>query len=73
VVQALLDQNRVLYECARDLGGKRYAIDSVPFSPTDWRDHFGDRFPELAARRARFDPNGVLTPGQQIFPRGDSP
>ncbi|HTV18425.1 MAG TPA: FAD-binding protein [Polyangiaceae bacterium] len=72
-VQALLEQNRVLYELARDAGGKRYAIDSVPFTPEDWRDHFGERFAAFAALRARFDPNGVLTPGQQIFPRGESP
>jgi cytokinin dehydrogenase len=73
LVDALVAQNRVLFESARDLGAKRYAIGSVPFSPADWADHFGERFPAFAALKARFDPGGVLTPGQHIFPRGDSP
>lgn len=72
-VDALIARNRVLFESARDLGGKRYAIGSVPFSFTDWAEHFGERFAAFAALKARFDPNGVLTPGQHIFPRGDSP
>lgn len=73
LVQALLEQNRAVFELARDIGGKRYPIGSVPFSAADWVEHFGARFPLLAALKGRFDPNGVLTPGQQIFQRGDSP
>lgn len=72
-VDALLAQNRALFERARDSGGKRYPVGSVPFSPSDWAEHFGANFPRLWAARARFDPGGVLTPGQQIFQRGDSP
>jgi hypothetical protein len=72
-VDARVAQNRVSFESARDLDAKKYAIGSVPFSPADWADHFGERFPAVAALEARFDPAGVLTPGQHIFPRGDSP
>lgn len=73
LVAALIDQNRILFERARDAGGKKYAIGSVPFSFEDWAEHFGAHFSAFAARKARFDPNGVLTPGQQVFERGDSP
>ena len=73
LVQSLLEQNRALFEIARAQGGKRYPIGSVAFSPADWAEHFGACFPALVALRGRFDPNGVLTPGQQIFQRGDSP
>jgi cytokinin dehydrogenase len=69
LVTAMIDANRALFERARAIGGKKYAIGSVPFSFADWIDHFGASFPAFAARKARFDPNGVLTPGQEIFPR----
>jgi FAD/FMN-containing dehydrogenase len=69
VVQAMLAQNRVFFERARKSGGKRYAASSLSFSFADWIEHFGASFPAFAARKARFDPNGVLTPGQGIFPR----
>jgi cytokinin dehydrogenase len=69
VVEAMLAQNRRFFERARQRGGKKYAAGSVPFSFADWLQHFGASFPAFAARKARFDPNGVLTPGQGIFPR----
>jgi cytokinin dehydrogenase len=59
--------NRVLYERARDIGAKRYPVGSVPFSPADWRDHYGPDWPAFAAAKARYDPTHVLTPGQGIF------
>jgi FAD/FMN-containing dehydrogenase len=67
VVQRQLQGNRALYEAARAVGGKRYPVGSVPFSPADWRDHFGADYPAFAAAKARYDPRHVLTPGQRIF------
>lgn len=67
VVARLLADNRALFEAARALGAKRYPIGSIPFSPGDWVEHFGASFQELAALKARHDPNNVLTPGQRIF------
>ena len=69
VVEALLAQNRALFDAARALGGKRYPVNSIPFSASDWVEHFGASFATLAALKANHDPNNVLTPGQQIFPR----
>ncbi|KAJ0969010.1 hypothetical protein J5N97_021887 [Dioscorea zingiberensis] len=38
-------------------------------SPAHWRRHFGRRWDLFAARKARFDPLCVLSPGQGIFSR----
>lgn len=69
VVDALVAQNRDVFERARRQGAKKYPIGSVPFSFVDWIEHFGAAFPTFAARKLRFDPKNVLTPGQGIFPR----
>src|SRR5690606_26098538 len=62
--------NRRRYEFARDHGGLRYPVGSVPMSPEDWRAHFGDRWPEFAAAKAAYDPAGILAPGQGVFTGG---
>ena len=63
----MLRDNRVLFEQARELGGYQYPIGSIPMTPHDWREHFGPEWPFLAAARHRYDPRGILTPGQGIF------
>jgi len=56
-----LQDNRMLYE--RDGGGgKRYPVGSVPFTPADWRDHFGANWPAFAAAEA-------LRPEARAHPR----
>lgn len=67
VIQALLDQNRTLFESARDAGGTRYPISALEFSEQDWRRHYGSRWRQFRARKRRYDPCNVLTPGQGIF------
>ena len=66
----LLAANRALFDQARELGGYEYPIGSIPLTPADWRQHFGPEFAALAAARHRYDPAGILTPGQGIFPPG---
>ncbi len=66
-VKRLLADNRAAYEQVRDAGGKQYPVGSVPFDRADWRDHFGPAFPALKAARHRYDPSGILTPGQGVF------
>jgi cytokinin dehydrogenase len=63
----MLRDNRALFERARDLGGFDYPVGSIPKTQLDWRRHFGPHWPFLAAGRARYDPAGILTPGQGIF------
>jgi cytokinin dehydrogenase len=62
-----LADNRALYEAARAVGGKRYPVGSVPFTPADWRDHYGTRWPAFAADKTGYDPQHTLTPGQGMF------
>jgi FAD/FMN-containing dehydrogenase len=64
---AMLALNRALYEQVRDLGGYDYPVGSIPKTPADWRQHFGPQWEFLAAARHRYDPSGILTPGQGIF------
>lgn len=65
---AMISANRRLYERVRDLGGFQYPIGSIPTTAADWRAHFGAAWPLLTAARRRYDPHGILTPGQGIFP-----
>jgi FAD/FMN-containing dehydrogenase len=67
VVDAQVAANRVLFEQARTLGGTQYPIGSLPFSPADWRQHFGADWPHFLSLKERYDPRQVLTPGQGIF------
>ncbi|WP_236700456.1 FAD-binding protein [Allosalinactinospora lopnorensis] len=62
-----LRHNRRLYELAREHGGFRYPVGSVPMEPEDWRAHFGDRWADLTAAKAEYDPASILAPGQRIF------
>ena len=63
----MLASNRELFDQARQLGGYAYPIGSIPTTPSDWRQHYGPLWPFLAAARRRYDPAGILTPGQGIF------
>jgi cytokinin dehydrogenase len=65
---AMISANSALYDQVRDLGGFQYPIGSIPTTPADWRAHFGPVYRLLADARHRYDPRGILTPGQGIFP-----
>tara|TARA_B100001750_G_scaffold245615_2_gene265697 strand:- start:503 stop:1945 length:1443 start_codon:yes stop_codon:yes gene_type:complete len=67
VIQALLDQNRELYEEAARLGGKRYPVSALDFDQADWIEQYGPRWRSFASRKRRYDPRNVLTPGQHVF------
>jgi FAD/FMN-containing dehydrogenase len=67
VVHDMVAANRALFEQARELDGTRYPIGSMPFSPADWRQHFGADWQRFQRQKARYDPQQVLTPGQGIF------
>ncbi len=49
------------------MGGYFYPVDSVEMSPADWRQHFGGRWPLLAAAKLAFDPQALLAPEQGVF------
>ncbi|MDN3356942.1 FAD-binding protein [Actinomadura sp. DC4] len=64
---AMVAANRTLYERARAAGGTQYPVGAVPMTHADWRRHFGAQWPRLETARRRYDPAGILTPGQGIF------
>lgn len=64
----LVAQNVDLYERTIAAGGFFYPVDSVPMTPELWRQHFGGRWREFRQAKRRYDPHGLLTPGQNIFP-----
>ncbi|WP_049656781.1 FAD-binding protein [Kitasatospora sp. MY 5-36] len=64
---AMLERNRRLYDLAVELGGKRYLIGAVPgMTGADWRRHYGGLWETVARAKRRWDPAGILTPGQGI-------
>ncbi|MFJ4191000.1 FAD-binding protein [Kitasatospora sp. NPDC089509] len=66
-VAGMLERNRRLYERAVALGGKRYLIGAVPgMTGGDWARHYGALWERVRRAKRRFDPAGVLTPGQGI-------
>lgn len=66
-VRRLLDDNRAAYDAAVAVGGKQYPVSAIPTRPGDWQTHYGPRYSVALRAKARFDPHGVLTPGQHIF------
>lgn len=67
VAADLVAKNRVVYEGARAIGGKRYSIGSVALDHLDWIAHFGAQWPHFVAEKLARDPSNTLTPGQGIF------
>ena len=64
---ALIATNRQLFEQITLRHGKRYPIDSVPMTPSDWHHHFHPLWAVFQLAKHAYDPDGILTPGQGIF------
>ncbi|MFD7324724.1 hypothetical protein ACFV9D_27135 [Streptomyces sp. NPDC059875] len=65
--EEMVAANRSQYDATLDAGGRWYPIGSVPLTTDDWVRHFGPFWTEFEAARHRYDPDGILTPGQRIF------
>jgi FAD/FMN-containing dehydrogenase len=63
----LVAANRMLFERAVMLGGKRYPFDSVPMTKQDWHEHYQPLWGAFVSAKRHFDPAEILTPGQGIF------
>ncbi|CAM5361649.1 FAD-binding protein [Streptomyces aurantiogriseus] len=66
-VDRLLASNRAAYEATAEAGGTHYPVGSIPFTPADWRTHFGPAWPALESAKRTYDPQGILVPGQGVF------
>ena len=62
-------RNNAWFDIARSLGGTRYPIGSLDFSPADWQEHYGSEWEAFADAKDQFDPKNILTPGPGIFPK----
>lgn len=51
---------------ARSVGGVAYPVSTVGYRHEDWVLHFGPSWPMFAAAKQRFDPSGILCPGQRV-------
>jgi cytokinin dehydrogenase len=60
-------RNNAWYDMARELGGTRYPIGTLDFTPEDWRRHYGSAWRGFKQAKAEFDPRNILTPGPGIF------
>ncbi|WP_344660768.1 FAD-binding protein [Catenulispora subtropica] len=66
----MLAANRALLLKGQAVGGTVYPGGAIPMTGDDWRLQYGDQWSVFQAAKRRFDPHGILTPGQEIFPRG---
>lgn len=63
-------RNNAWFDEARAVGGTRYPIGTLDFTPGDWRRHYGEAWKGFKQAKSEFDPEGILTPGPGIFPKG---
>ncbi|HEV2348150.1 MAG TPA: FAD-linked oxidase, partial [Actinocrinis sp.] len=64
---AMLEANRELYLAAQALGGTQYPVGSIPMTSRDWRLQYSDQWLRFNEAKHRYDPHGILAPGQGIF------
>ncbi|MBM7789856.1 FAD-binding protein [Tenggerimyces flavus] len=67
--ESLVAQNARFYKQVREAGGVLYPVSALPWSPADWREHFGVLWPGIVQDKERFDPAHLLTPGYELFAR----
>lgn len=67
-VRPLLENASLLSQA---MGGKRYLSGWIDFDGDQWREHFGERWEELRAAKAKYDPEARLNPGFVPLAGGD--
>jgi FAD/FMN-containing dehydrogenase len=67
----MLAGNRDLYLKAQARGATQYPVGSIPMTEADWRIQYGDQWRAFSAAKRRYDPHGILAPGQGIFEHVD--
>jgi len=66
-VEAVIAENRRLYDENRDLGGRFYTISAAPLEHQDWVKHFQPFWGQLVSEKSRHDPDNVLGAGPGVF------
>ena len=65
--EAMVEANRALYQRVQAAGGTEYPVGSIPTTHADWVRHYGSQWTRFAAAKKRYDPAGILAPGQGVF------
>jgi FAD/FMN-containing dehydrogenase len=65
----LLAMNQKLLEECVAVGGGVYPIGAVPRGPKNWERQY-PRWKQLRSAKTKFDPDGIMTPGHNLFERG---
>jgi FAD/FMN-containing dehydrogenase len=65
--ETMVEANRELYQRVSSAGGTQYPVGSIPTTEADWQRHYGEQWTSFAASKRRYDPAGILAPGQGIF------
>jgi len=60
----VLERNKKLYLEAKEVGGCRYPVDAIPFTPEDWSIHYGEKWTIFRAFKEKYDPHYLLSAGQ---------
>ncbi|HVY26032.1 MAG TPA: FAD-binding protein [Polyangiaceae bacterium] len=60
-------RNNEWFDMGRALGGTRYPIGTLDFTPGDWRRQYGSVWKAFKQAKHEFDPRNILTPGPGIF------
>lgn len=63
----MVEANRALYQRVQAVGGTQYPVGTIPTAHADWCRHFGPWWQRLSAAKRRYDPAGILAPGQGVF------
>jgi FAD/FMN-containing dehydrogenase len=65
--EEMVSHNHSLLRRARRVGGYAYPVGAIPASPREWARHYGSAWPAFLRAKQRYDPEGILAPGQNIF------
>jgi FAD/FMN-containing dehydrogenase len=63
LVEEVLPRLNMASAASMMMGGRRYLSGWIAFDPTQWKAHFGEKWPAVVALKKKYDPQGVLNPG----------
>ncbi|KAL2517957.1 Cytokinin dehydrogenase 7 [Abeliophyllum distichum] len=68
-VEEMIAQNQEIIKCC-NTNGLDFKLYLPHYNSEEgWKQHFGNQWTRFQERKACFDPNAILAPGQKIFPK----
>lgn len=59
--EGILQRNKQLYLLAKEKGGARYAVDAIPFTGEDWKNHYGEKWQQVCYLKNKYDTRNLLS------------